>query len=87
MGWWCRRMEMCWSGACIRHICFSVTARVSSLSEKFCWDRVSPSPSGHWFRESLVWHEFLERQDGGRVRWPRFLRSYLAATLKNKAIA
>uniref|UniRef100_A0A0A8YFT1 Uncharacterized protein n=1 Tax=Arundo donax TaxID=35708 RepID=A0A0A8YFT1_ARUDO len=49
--------------------------RKGKLLDKFSWDRESPTPTGHWFRESLVWHhEFLERQDGGRVRWPRFFK-------------
>ena len=39
------------------------------------WDRVSADVSGLWFKQSLVRHDFFERQDGcrrRRVSQPRF---------------
>ena len=42
--------------------------------QKQHWDRVSADVSGLWFKESLVRHDFFERQDGRRRRviQPRF---------------
>ncbi|KAK3133156.1 hypothetical protein QOZ80_6AG0533080 [Eleusine coracana subsp. coracana] len=45
------------------------------LVQKLCWSRVFPRPAGHWFRESLLRHDFFGRQYGTRaMRQPRFFR-------------
>ncbi|CAL5022670.1 unnamed protein product [Urochloa decumbens] len=44
------------------------------LLQKFQWDHVSPNVTGHWFKESLCRHSFLQNQDHGFLGQPRFFR-------------
>uniref|UniRef100_A0A0E0JCS7 F-box associated domain-containing protein n=1 Tax=Oryza nivara TaxID=4536 RepID=A0A0E0JCS7_ORYNI len=38
------------------------------LVDKFQWDGVAPSVTGHWFKESLVSHPFFQLQDNAHER-------------------
>lgn len=47
------------------------------LLQHFHRDRVFPRPTGRWFKESLLQHAFLQRQDGVHVEQPHFFRGFL----------